>query len=74
MYDSEGTLELRIPDNKIVRALAILGFPMWGCRNLWSQQFPMILGNLSYTMFTGIFITKPLRGALITSKNFTTQD
>jgi hypothetical protein len=74
LYDSVGTPKLRIPDNKVVRALALLDFLMRGSRtviclelwpwwlelyNLWYRLPQMILGPLSYTMYNVIFTTIP---------------
>jgi hypothetical protein len=35
LYDSEGTPKLRIPDNKVVRALALLESLMSGSRTIF---------------------------------------
>jgi hypothetical protein len=47
LYDSEGTLKLRIPDNKVLRALGLLGFLMRGSRTLLCRlAFSVVVGTL----------------------------
>jgi hypothetical protein len=76
LYDFVGTPRLRIPYNKVVRALALLEFLMRGSRTVLchlasavlvgtlqpvSPANPNDIGPLSYIMFTEIFIMRPLR-------------
>jgi hypothetical protein len=47
LYDSVGTPKLRIPDNKVVRALALLDFVMHGSRTVICRlALAMVVGTL----------------------------
>jgi hypothetical protein len=49
LYDSKGTLKLRIPDNKVVRALALLGFLTRGSRTILCRlALAVVVGTLQY--------------------------
>jgi hypothetical protein len=49
LYDSEGNPKLRIPDNKVVRALALLEFLMRGSRTvLCHLSLAVVVGTLQY--------------------------
>jgi hypothetical protein len=49
LYDSEGTPKLRIPDNKVVRALALLEFLMRGSRSIICHvDLAAVVGTLQY--------------------------
>jgi hypothetical protein len=48
LYDSVGTPQLRIPDNKVIRALALLEFLMRGSRTV---LFSVGCGGGNFTIF-----------------------
>jgi hypothetical protein len=49
LYDSKGTSKLKIPDNKVVRALALLGFLMRGSITiLCLLALAVVVGTLQY--------------------------
>jgi hypothetical protein len=49
LYDSVGTPKLRIPDNKVVRALALLDFLMPGSRTVICRlALAVVVGTLQY--------------------------
>jgi hypothetical protein len=49
LYDSEGTPKLRIPDNKVVMALALLEFLMRGSRKILCRlALTVVGGTLQY--------------------------
>jgi hypothetical protein len=49
LYDSEGTPKFRIPDNKVGRALALLGFLVRGSINILCRlDLAVVVGTLQY--------------------------
>jgi hypothetical protein len=49
LYDFEGTPKLRIPDNKVARALALIGFLMRGSRTILGHlDLAVVVGTLQY--------------------------